>query len=254
MPNAHGRLFATLFACIFAGAVLAQGTFPSPNLPPPPGTYISPQLFHILFANGIIIDDPSHDKFQPTTPPPPPGGTQIHNFSSIIRCNVELPSGARFPVFMNCVTVVRVHGNPPGPDPTVRTFDTEMLALNGSFTMGGMTWMIRESPSRPSRGQTNIRALSTGEFRIDSFFDIFTELSMDGGASWIPSTNAGRMKLTRGGCPGGDINGDGMVDDIDLAIVLSTFGTNDPRGDVNADGVVDDTDLAIVLADFGLSC
>ena len=28
-----------------------------------------------------------------------------------------------------------------------------------------------------------------GLFKIDSFFDIFTELSLDNGASWLPSTD-----------------------------------------------------------------
>ncbi|NUL81904.1 MAG: hypothetical protein HUU60_04160 [Armatimonadetes bacterium] len=51
-----------------------------------------------------------------------------------------------------------------------------------------------------------------------------------------------------------DINGDGIVDDTDLAMVLEAFG-NAGIGlpeDVNDDGVVDDTDLAIVLESFGM--
>jgi hypothetical protein len=32
-------------------------------------------------------------------------------------------------------------------------------------------------------------------FHIDSFFDVFTELSVDGGATWIPSSGATRLTL-----------------------------------------------------------
>ncbi|NUL82772.1 MAG: S8 family serine peptidase [Armatimonadetes bacterium] len=54
----------------------------------------------------------------------------------------------------------------------------------------------------------------------------------------------------------GDINNDGCVDDVDLAIVLSQFGASayGLAADVNADGVVDDVDLAIVLSYFGTGC
>lgn len=52
----------------------------------------------------------------------------------------------------------------------------------------------------------------------------------------------------------GDANGDGCVDDIDLAIVLGEFGGTTPGGDLNQDGIVDDVDLAIVLSQFGLGC
>lgn len=52
----------------------------------------------------------------------------------------------------------------------------------------------------------------------------------------------------------GDVNGDGCVDDTDLAIALSDFGSNCSLADMNNDGVVDDIDLAEVLAAFGEGC
>lgn len=45
----------------------------------------------------------------------------------------------------------------------------------------------------------------------------------------------------------GDINGDGIVNGFDLAIVLGFWGTSDPKADLNGDGVVNGADLAIVL-------
>ena len=63
-----------------------------------------------------------------------------------------------------------------------------MLQLNlsgGSLPAGTM---IRESPTLQSTGQTTITNIGGGLFKIDSFFDVFTELSIDGGATWMPST------------------------------------------------------------------
>src|SRR4029450_11587570 len=66
---------------------------PTPNLPPPDGQYISPQKFHALYAQGIIISNVSHRRFTQSTPPPPPGGTQVHNFNSDIDMMVSMNGG-----------------------------------------------------------------------------------------------------------------------------------------------------------------
>ncbi|NUL81804.1 MAG: hypothetical protein HUU60_03655 [Armatimonadetes bacterium] len=54
----------------------------------------------------------------------------------------------------------------------------------------------------------------------------------------------------------GDVNLDGCVDDVDLALVLTAFGQTGSGlpEDLNNDGAVDDTDLALVLENFGLGC
>ncbi len=54
---------------------------------------------------------------------------------------------------------------------------------------------IRESITQASDGQTSITELGGGLYHIDSFFDVFTELSVDGGSSWIASDAPARMDL-----------------------------------------------------------
>ena len=78
---------------------------------------------------------------------------------------------------------------------TTGTFDTEMLSMNlsGSSFLG--PYMVRESPTRASLGRTTVADIGGGLYRIDSFFDVFTELSLDGGANWVPDQN-GPMRLT----------------------------------------------------------
>jgi hypothetical protein len=76
------------------------------------------------------------------------------------------------------------------------TFNTEMLALNLSGVSPLGPFMIRESPTRASLGQTSITDIGGGLYQIDSFFDVFTELSIDGGATWMPSTTgSGHLAL-----------------------------------------------------------
>ena len=55
--------------------------------------------------------------------------------------------------------------------------------------------MILESPTLWSFGQTTITDIGGGQYHIDSFFDIFTELSLDGGSTWLPSAGSTRIEL-----------------------------------------------------------
>jgi hypothetical protein len=91
-------------------------------------------------------------------------------------------------------------------DLKTRFFDTEMLQLDISGGNFPPTVKIRESPTLSSLGQTVITRIPRGDFQISSFFDIYTELSIDSGRTWTPSTDslgnpfAGRMMLGQGGC------------------------------------------------------
>jgi hypothetical protein len=49
----------------------------------------------------------------------------------------------------------------------------------------------------------------------------------------------------------GDLNGDGAVDALDLALLLSVFPSASPAGDLNGDGVTGQADLAILLGQWG---
>jgi hypothetical protein len=76
-------------------------------------------------------------------------------------------------------------------------YDTELLELNiqGGNLPEGM--LIRESPTRASLGKTAIASVPGGGHLVHSFFDVFTEVSMDGGQTWLVSTGAPpRMRFT----------------------------------------------------------
>jgi len=165
--------------------------FPEPGLPPLQGEYISPQRWHQLYANGIIISNASHKRFLQNMPPPPPGGSQTHTFGSTVEVLASSDGGATWtPVVGTANVTVQVTHAGTDADGT-QVYDTEMLQLDVVSPVG----MIRESPTLQSTGQTTVQPAPGGGFMIGSFFDVNTELSLDGGASWSPANEPATVEL-----------------------------------------------------------
>ena len=174
-----------------------------PDLPPLGGVYLSTDVHQIFGGPALefILSLPQHkvivDELKQKQ-----GVDQIETFFSSLDANLERkengittfngPIQTGGPV----TTVVHDRYDAGGVEQLTGTFNTEMLALNlqgGSLPPGVM---IRESPTLPSLGVTKTTALGGGLYRIDSFFDVFTELSIDGGQTWMPSNNgSGHVEL-----------------------------------------------------------
>jgi hypothetical protein len=81
----------------------------------------------------------------------------------------------------------------------VRIFDNELLRvgtnIDGFELMITEDIFLRESPTIASTGQTVITDLGGGMYNIDSFFDVYTELSVDGGLTWTAGDKPMRMVL-----------------------------------------------------------
>lgn len=200
----HASATAKRFLYALAMALLSAGTagaaehfFTSPNLPPLDGMYVTSQQFHALYGNGIILSNVTHRLFTESSPPPPIGGApQQHVFSSQVEFLVSTDGGRTF-LSASAPAQVRVLVSPAksaagGPVPGL--YDTEMLQLDitgGNLPAGAM---IRESPSRASLGRTSSRQVNGG-YMLDSVFDIYTELTLDGGKTWQPSQQAAHVEL-----------------------------------------------------------
>ncbi len=126
-------------------------------------------------------------------PPSQTGTTTVHSYGATFKVNIAVNGGAAQSIQSPCQVTVRMTKT-GGADPSTGSYDTEMLQLDvqGGTLPPGV--MIRESPTLQSTGQTTISHNGTG-YHIDSFFDIFTQLSTDGGQTWVPS-NAGPGHVT----------------------------------------------------------
>jgi hypothetical protein len=98
---------------------------------------------------------------------------------------VSINGGPSFPIHMEGPVETNAYGRTAPGQPG--TFQTEMIAMSLTGVAGTQTVMIRESPTLPSLGITSIQPAGSG-YAIDSFFDVFTELSLDGGTNWIPNS------------------------------------------------------------------
>src|SRR5262249_44324477 len=148
---------------------------------------------HQQYGQQWLMRNPKHKRFAQCMPPPPPGGSQVHSFGSTVEAEVSADGGNTWmPISSPAQTQVRVTSSSDSGN--TRYFDTEMLQLD--ISGGGLPAgvMIRESPTLASTGKTRITDQGDGTYRIGSFFDIFTELTTDGGQTWTPSSIAGHVE------------------------------------------------------------
>lgn len=171
-----------------AGLLRAQGiNTPDPVLPPLDGVYRTPAQVHAQF-NGpglqIILQNIEHQAILRELNQPI-GPDEKETFSSTMKGDVNVNGGAFFPATGSGPVMTMVFGK---TGHVTGTFQTEMLSMNLSGNSPLGPFMIRESPTLPSLGQTSITDIGGGLYHIDSFFDVFTELSLDGGQTWMPDS------------------------------------------------------------------
>ena len=192
-------LFALGVAFTCTPAVVQASPFPNPffvgpfssDLLPPGAVGHYAGQFHSWGNGAFLLSSPVHSRFTGTASPPPPpvaGACTQHRFGSDV-------SGIFLGGSVSAVgdTLVEVCFNhQTGND---RFFDTEMLQLDISGGTLPGTVAIRQDSMRPSTGLLAIRDIGGGQFMIASFFDVFTELTLDGGQNWHRSDGSTRMTL-----------------------------------------------------------
>ena len=123
---------------------------------------------------------------------PPVGGSTNQLITS--TCVLRLASGGPPGLYSGgAVMTVHLFGD-PGVNP--REFGLELLALDFPFFSLPAATKLRESPTLPSSGHATITEGPPGQFHIESFFDVFFELSTDSGQSWFPASGPLRAVLS----------------------------------------------------------
>jgi hypothetical protein len=177
-----------------AATAQAQLITSTANLPPVGGVYLDASI-HQTYGGAalqLLLSLPQHkviadeQKFKQ-------GLDQNETFMSDLDANLQVIQNGNTvyngPIHASGFTNTLVHNryDSGGNEITTGTFQTEMLSMNLSGNVP-MPFLIRESPTLQSLGVTNTTPIGGGQFLINSFFDVFTEISLDGGASWMPST------------------------------------------------------------------
>ncbi|MDY7007005.1 MAG: PEP-CTERM sorting domain-containing protein [Cyanobacteriota bacterium] len=90
--------------------------------------------------------------------------------------------------------------DPNGDEIPTGTFMTEMEAIDFSIDVPDLgSVMVREDPNKTSTGETTVTEREDGDYQIESFFDIFSQISLDGGMTWFDSVdedgNAAPMRV-----------------------------------------------------------
>lgn len=131
---------------------------------------------------------------------------------------------------------------PSSPSYSRNTFRTAATNIDITLLPGECSENMNSVIVAPATLQTNLKVIAWAQ---------------DPNNAWPASVHQAAIKAWPFGPPSvpGDLNGDGVVDATDLAMLLGDWGpvgNCDPiPADVNGDCAVDATDLAILLGDWG---
>jgi hypothetical protein len=156
---------------------------------------VSDTLLYTIAGQGTIyIRNIIHFNFPiPIPPPPPTNPVAIYTDpSSQVSLQMSVDQETWYPAMASGPLSVMISNTTPAGS-SMSTFDTEITQMSLAGTgLFGQQFMLRQSTSLPSTGRHTIRPDPRG-YRVSSFFDVFTELSTDGGVTWIPANRSIRM-------------------------------------------------------------
>jgi hypothetical protein len=138
------------------------------------------------------------------------------------------------------------------------SFDTEILSLNLECLSGSPQLMLRESPTLRSSGITTWEDTCPqcdrpfAIYRVSSFFDIFAEVTVDGGQTWLPAEKSFEVVQSPKPVLLGDYNENGEVDAADYVVWRENLGRASLPNEIGiSPGIVDKADYGYWRSRFG---
>ncbi|HDZ20429.1 hypothetical protein LCGC14_0161900 [marine sediment metagenome] len=114
---------------------------------------------------------------------PPPGPGESFAVDSFFDITVEMSyGGVSFDVFFDIPTTLSITnpGGDSGEGPQTYQIELISMVLTGTFD-DGTSFILQESPSLASTGEHIIEFMPDDNWQIDSFFDVYFELTVGGG-------------------------------------------------------------------------
>lgn len=121
------------------------------------------------------------------------GGNQLDSFNSLYEGHLSIENQEVGRITLTGVTDVTIFGRTS--DTETGSFDTQMTSLDLTGSFGGHSIEIINDPSQTSSGHTTVEQVAPHEWHINSFFDVFTELSLDNGPFMPATTGAAHVDL-----------------------------------------------------------
>jgi hypothetical protein len=192
-PRLGWGAFLVLALCV--RPAMAQFTSSDDHFYLEGSTYQNPEASTAFYPNGIALDGVELEEPILSAPStnevtPPPAGMTFTSFFDVFTDITFTPIGSGPTTYTaEAVGSESITGPVSG-----NTYDTQMerLDISGGTLPPGVEFRI--DPTTPSTGQTTIDG--TGPYMISSFFDIFTDISLDGGNTWTPATGSITENLT----------------------------------------------------------
>lgn len=154
---------------------------------------------HLFLGGAVSLFCGSHGTFSGSQDPPAQAGqTVVTRYTATFQGELTLaPPAVSSPATHTLDIQVTMAENITLRETSneVRTFDTELVTfeLQGAGAIADV--MVRESPDVVSAGVTTITAVSDGQSRVETHYDVWLDISLDGGRSWNRAESPVRMTL-----------------------------------------------------------
>jgi hypothetical protein len=168
---------------------------PTDAFPTPDGGYSASGSL-VTFGPDLEMANLGLTMVGPGSELPPPGDASLHRVEALMVFELSDGGVPLPPVRLQARPLLRVADDGAGGGGGARTLSTELVDLDCDPDPAFPGLRVRESPLLPSLGRSVIQPLPNGRFQIDSFFDVFLEVSVDNGNTWTPADAPARLALT----------------------------------------------------------
>lgn len=190
-------LLSILFAVAVAPSARAQACMTSfgPCVFPPGSCAYVEASGPVSYAGGHSFSMVAFEGSVDCAPIPADGVADVQVIHTFLVARWTPSGGPTTLVGGPAVLTMRVVGGSPSEP---RPFTMELLAMDLSGVNFPPGVGVRESPTQASPGLGVADEDGPGNYVIVSFFDVFTELTLDGGQTWAPANQSQRERMNQG--------------------------------------------------------